>query len=240
MLTVAEIDLPPSVRERLRERAAFSDSFGRFARLQFLGFHQPVAAAVALLTPIVVAMSYAATDVHTTLQVVSIFLFSTCLIMAAAWIANRTFLRNAYEQANMARRTARADLRAGRGEEMALTMRTPALFYENADGVVVFADAGEGKTVFFAIRADRNDARWFLYLNGDLHREQWSWIKLATSGEIIAFSAAGHRRTPMCQPPYVEAAEAWDSIALALGDPADGDIIDMPLDEVERTISRLL
>ena len=107
-------------------------------------------------------------------------------------------------------------------------------------GVVVFADAGENRTVFFDIQADREDPRWFLYLNGDLHRERWSWVRLSKSREVFGFSAAGHVCSTPGQPRYVEAAEGWDAIALALGDPSDGDIIDMPLREVEHTISRLL
>lgn len=240
MLSVAEIDLPPAVRDKLRERAAFSDSFGRFTRLRLLGFNQPVAATIAFLAPIVIAFGYAAADVHTAIEVALVFAFACALMLLGAWIANRTFLRDAYDQATHARKSARADLKIGKGTEMALTIKTPALFYENAEGVVVFADAGDNRTVFFDVRADRADPRWFLYLNGDLHREKWSWIRLASSGEVFGFSAAGHRRIPLGQPPYVEATEAWDSIALALGDPADGDLIDMPLSEVERTISRLL
>lgn len=240
MLTIAEIDLPPSARERLRERAAFTDSFERFTRLNILGFNQPVAACAGLMIPLVIAVAYAASDFWTTLQVTSVFLFATSLLLFGTWIVNRTFLRRAYDQATEARKQAKADLKVGRGDEMALTIKTPALFFENADGVVVFADAGDDRTVFFNIHADREDPRWFLYLNGDLHRERWSWIRLAKSREVFGFSAAGHVRTEPGHPLYVEAPEGWDAIALALGDPADGDLIDMPLHEVERTISRLL
>lgn len=240
MLTVAQIELPPSIRERLRERAAFADSFERFTRINILGFNQPVAAAAGLAAPLVIGVAYAAGDIWTTIQVTGVFFFATALLLFGTWVVNRTVLREAYAAATEARKHAKADLKAGKGEEMALTIKTPALFYENADGVVVFADAGENRTVFFDIQADREDPRWFLYLNGDLHRERWSWVRLSKSREVFGFSAAGHVCSTPGQPRYVEAAEGWDAIALALGDPSDGDIIDMPLREVEHTISRLL
>lgn len=240
MLITEQVELPDSVRVRLREQAAFSDSFHRFTRERLLGFGYPVAAAAGLLAPIVVAFAYASSDLATTVQVTSVFGFTAALFLLGGWILNREALGEAYEGLTEARRTARGALKAGVGQELSLRTPAPAHFYEHTYGVAVFADAGDGRTIFFDIEADTDDPRWFLYLNGDLHREQWSWIRLPGSGAVVSFLASGPRRTshdPVLPPATLD---AWDAVSLALGDPADGDIISMPFREVKATIARLL
>lgn len=240
MLTVEQVDLPDAVRANLREQAAFSDSFQRFARERLLGFGYPLAATVGLLAPIVVAFAYAASDLATTLQVSGVFGFSASCFLFGGWILNREALGDAYETMTLQRRQAKVALKAGFGHEMSLRSTVPAHFYEHEQGVAVFADAGEGRTVFFDIEASPEDSRWLLYLNGDLHREQWSWLKLPENGTVMRFLASGPRRTAHDQIGQPASPEAWDAVSLALGDPRDGDLIAMPFREVKATIGRLL
>jgi hypothetical protein len=138
------------------------------------------------------------------------------------------------------RRQAREDLRAGAGTRIALRLTRVPLFFEHAGGVIVFADAGTGKAIYFDIASDADDPRWFLYLNGDLQRTDWSWLRLAGSGTLTDFGTQGVQLGLLGAPTQLELPAAWDAICLALGDPRDGDVIDMPRDEIERTIERLL
>ena len=145
-----------------------------------------------------------------------------------------------YVRQTRARKEAKADLRAGFGQSVSLTMKSQPVFYEHEHGVICLADSGDGRTVYFDVDSFENDPRWFLYINGDMHRVQWSWIKLMGSGAVADFKATGQRLAKIGDTPYVEAPDAWEAISIALGEPQDGDIIDKQLVEVVNTISRLL
>ncbi|WOI54597.1 hypothetical protein [Parvularcula sp. LCG005] len=240
MLTVDEIDLPAPVMRRLRERAAFSDSFARFRHEHLTGFRQPIAAVAAVIGPILIAFTYLASDFFTMIEVAVTFSVITCLFLVCAWIINRDAITNAYYRSTEARRAARDDLRIGRAEHMDMVLKRSPIFYEHAEGVLVLAEAGPDKTVFFDIDSEGDDARWFLYVNGDMHREHWSWLRLGGSGRVAQFEASGRRLISIGEPPYLEGGDTWDGIGMALGDPHDGDLIDLSFDEARMTISRLL
>lgn len=240
MLTAATIVLPPEIRDRLRERAAFAQSFGDFVVDRLLGFGQPVAAAAALLGPLTISFAYLAADFFSMIEAATVFGSATVLILGAAYISNRQRIRDDYLRRAEARRQARDDLRAGAGTQVSLRLGRPPICLEHSGGVVVFADAGRGKTVFLDIPSDQDDPRWFRYLNGDLGRLEWSWLRLGGSGAVTAFETAGPLVSALGPPMTLDLPAGWDAISLALGDPRDGDVIDMPRDEIERTMERLL
>ncbi len=240
MLTVAEIDLPQSIQKRLREEAAFAESFAAFTREHLIGFRQPAAVAAAIIGPVLLAFVYYSSDFVNTLNVAMTFGITTLLFLLGAWYVNRRAIRDAYVRQTRARREARADLQAGVGEAVYLKMVQQPLFYEHEHGVICLADTGDNRTVYFDVDSFENDSRWFLYINGDMHRDTWRWMRLMGSGAVAEFSASGQRMSKIGDTPYVEAPDAWEAISIALGEPQDGDIIDMPLEKVLTTISRLL
>jgi hypothetical protein len=240
MLTVARVDLPEPITKRLREKAAFSESWNAYTTEHLAGFRQPVAAAVAVVGPILVAFTYATSGFFTMVQVASVFGFSAAMFLLGAWYVNRRDIEASFERSTQARRLAKADLKVGQVEEAGLTLTTRPVFYEHEHGVIVLADSGDGRTLYFDVDGMGEDARWFLYVNGDMHRASWKWLKLLGSGEVTDFEARGQRLAGIGDTPYVEAPDAWEAISLALGEPQDGDVIDMPFAEVKQTISRLL
>jgi len=240
MLTVARVDLPDQVTQRLRERAALSASWGEFLKERLIGFKQPVARATAFVGPLLVAFVYAVSDFFTMVEVASVFAATSALFIFVAWYMNRHDIRSAYSRQMVARRAAKADLKAGQGEAVDLTLRVRPVFYEHEHGVIVLADSGNGQALYFDVDSAGEDSRWFLYVNGDMHRDSWRWLKLLGSGAVMEFEARGRRLAGIGDTPYVEAPDAWEAISLALGEPQDGDVIDMPFEEVVQTISRLL
>jgi hypothetical protein len=240
MLTVAEVDLPVSLQKRLKQEAAFSESFNQYTRENLMGFRQPVAVAVALVGPILIAITYHATDFLTMIEVAWSFGITAASFLLGGWYVNRRRIRAAYARHTQARKEAKADLKAGCGQSVNLTLTQQPVFYEHEHGVICLADTGEGSTVYFDVDSMTNDPRWFLYINGDMHRASWSWIKLMGSGAVAEFEATGNRLAKIGDTPYVEAPDAWEAISLALGEPQDGDVIDVPMEEVINTISRLL
>ena len=240
MLNVAVVSLPQGVEARLRERAAFSESWAAFTRDHLAGFRQPVAAAVAMIGPVLVAFVYAASDFMTMLEVAGVFGLSSAMFVLGAWYVNRRDIRAAFERAGRERKHAIADLKAGTAQQVAVTHRDRPVFYEHEHGVIALADGGRGRTLFFDIDGDGTDPRWFLYLNGDMHRQDWRWLRLEGTGEVTEFEASGRRLAGLGDTPYVEAPDAWEAVSLALGEPRDGDAIDMPFAEVKQTVARLI
>ena len=240
MLTIAQVDIPQGVEARLRERAAFSESWAAFTREHLAGFRQPVASAVALIGPVLVASVYAATDFMTMVEVASVFGLSSAMFVLGAWYVNRRDIRAAFERSTRERRQAVADLRAGTAQDSQLVHKERPVFYEHEHGVIALADGGQGRTLYFDVDGDGTDPRWFLYLNGDMHRQDWRWLRLAGTGGVTEFEATGKRLAGLGDTPYVEAPDAWEAISLALGEPRDGDVIDMPYAEVKQTVARLI
>ncbi len=240
MLTVDKIDLPSTVRARLKERASFAESFAAFNREHLAGFRQPIAASAAFIGPVLIAFVYLISDFVTMVEVFVIFSFTTTLFLGGAWYTNRGRIQEEYEHRTSARRRARKDLKLGRGERMSLQLQQAPFFFEHEHGVIILAGVGPAKTLFFDIDGAGEDPRWFLYLNGDMDRNDWQWIRLGGSGEVMEFKATGRRLTNFGEAPFVEAPDAWEAISIALGEPRDGDVIEMALDEVRLTIGRLL
>lgn len=240
MLKRSKIDLPPVLRKRLQEEAEFSETFSDFTGENLVGFRQPAAIAVAVIAPVLFAFVYYATDFFTLLNVATTFTVSATMLILGGWYVNRHGIRAAYLRHVRARKNAKIDLKAGTGEATSLTMKVQPVFYEHEHGVICIADAGDGKTLYFDVDSLENDPRWFLYVNGDMHREDWSWIRLAGSLAVAEFKAAGKRLSKIGDTPYVEAPDAWEAIAVALGEPQDGDIITIPFEEAQATIARLL
>ncbi|MCI5046822.1 MAG: hypothetical protein MRY59_04915 [Aquisalinus sp.] len=240
MLTVAEVELPVSLQKRLREEANFAETFTQFTREHLIGFRQPMAIAAAIVGPVLFAFVYQVAGFLTLMEVAVSFSLTAVMFLLGGWYVNRRRIREMYVRQTRARKDAQVDLKTGKGEAITLTMKNQPLFYEHEHGVICLADAGEGKTVYFDVDSLEEDPRWFLYINGDMHRVNWSWIRLKGSGAVADFSASGQRLARIGDTPYVEAPDAWEAICVALNEPQDGDIVDRPLDEVKETISRLL
>lgn len=240
MLTTAQVDIPQGVLTRLKERAAFSESWAAFTRDHLAGFRQPVAAAIALIGPILVAFIYAVSDFLTMVQVATVFGLSSAMFLLGAWYVNRRDIRSAFERSTRERREAMADLKAGTAQQIHLVHQDRPVFYEHEHGVIVLAQGGDDRTLYFDVDGDGTDPRWFLYLNGDMHRQDWRWLRLGGTGDVTEFQAAGKRLAGLGDTPYVEAPDAWEAISLALGEPKDGDTIDMPYAEVKQTVARLI
>ena len=240
MLTIATVDIPSHVEARLRARAAFSESWNSFTRDHLAGFRQPVAATVAVIGPVLVAFVYAASDFMTMVEVASVFGLSSAMFVLGAWYVNRGDIRAAFERSTRERRHAMTDLKTGTAQEVAARHKERPVFYEHEHGVIALAEGGEGRTLFFDIEGDGTDPRWFLYLNGDMHRQDWRWLRLEGTGEVTEFEASGKRLAGLGDTPYVEAPDAWEAVSLALGEPRDGDAIDMPFAEVKQTVARLI
>lgn len=240
MLTVAKVDLPLSLQKKLREEAAFAESFGEFTKEHLVGFRQPAAVAISIIAPVLFAFVYYVTDFVNLLEVALSFSVAAAMFLLGGWYVNRGKIRAAYTRQTRARREARADLRAGQGESVSLSQKVAPVFYEHEHGVICLADSGDGKTVYFDVDSADNDPRWFLYINGDMHRSDWSWIRLMGSGSVCEFEVSGSRLAKIGDTPYVEAPDAWEAISIALEEPQDGDIIERPLDEVKETVARLL
>lgn len=240
MLVTADVELPAHLRDQLRQRAAFTTSFVVFVRDHVAGFQQPVAAAAAIILPILIAFTHAVSGIFSAFEVTLTFGFTTGLFLLGAWFAKRHDIAWAYSEGIESRRRAFADLKVGRGDLCELAIRTAPLFVEHEQGVVVLVDAGHGKTLYFDVLATPSDSRWFLYVNGDLFRSQWSWLHLRGSGAVEQFSATGSlvglKQTTLRS----DAADTWEAISMALGEPADGDLIDLPMDEASQTVKRLL
>lgn len=240
MLVSSEVELPPQLREQLRSQAAFTSTFLQFAKDHIAGFQQPVAAAAAIILPVLLAFTHAVGGIFSAIEVAVTFGVTTALFLLGAWIAKRDDIAWAYSEGVENRRRASEDLRSGRGESLTLSLRNAPLFVEHDDGVIVLAEADDGRTLYFDIAATPEDPRWFLHVNGDLYRTEWSWLRLKGSGTVARFSARGQHIAEPSEPLWSKAPDTWDAISLALGEPEDGDLIDLSMTEASQTVRRLL
>lgn len=240
MITVDQIDLPSAVQTRLREQASFSENFSSFKREHIIGFSQPVAVAAAFVGPVLVSFVYLVSDFLTMLEVAAFFSVTTTAFLVGAWYTNRHRIRASFTRQTQARRQARQDLKLGRGDQIELRMRTPAAFYEHKNGVIALAKANPNQTLFFDIPASETDPRWFLYLNGDLHRNDWRWIRLSGSGGVVEFKARGQQLTSFGEDPFIAARASHRAVLEAFEAPKDGDVLDVSFEDARNIISRLL
>ncbi len=240
MLTTARVDIPAQVAARLKTAAEYSDNVNDYAREDLVGFKRPIAAAFALVTPLAMAFAYQAGGPWLTVQMGGAVI---ALVAGGLFVIGREEWPNIvaeFQTAVMAKRKAIADLRCGFGESSFLSNGRAPKFYAHDHGVLVLADAGDLKTLFFDISSDGSDARWALYESGEICRRVWRWMRLPVSREVVKFSTEGARLARVEEPPTIKSIEAWEAINVALGEPMDGAIIHQPFDEVVDNVNRMM
>ena len=240
MLTTARVDLPAPVSARLISAASFSDSVNDIAREDLVSFKRPIAAAFALIAPVAFAFAYYGGGMITLAQVAMVNVGT--LIVGLYFIGKQEWpqIVEKFQDSSNAKRRAIADLRCGFGEASFLSHGRAPYFMEYDHGVLVLADAGDLKTIFFAIADDDSDPRWSLYQKGELHRRVWRWLRLPVSRDVVKFSAEGSKMANVAKPAVIDSIDAWEAINVALGEPLDGAIIHRPFDELKDTVSRLV
>lgn len=240
MLTTARVALPAPVEARLKNAADYSDNVNDYAREDLIGFNRPIAAAFALVSPVVLALVYKAQGLTSTLQAGAMI---TAVVIAGLVIVGKQEwpkIVAKFQHRATAKRKAIADLRCGFGESSFLSNGRAPCFFEHEHGVLVLADAGDLKTLFFSIANDGTDPRWDLYLNGDMQRRVWRWLRLPVSREVVKFTAEGSKMAGSGDALVIESIDAWEAVNLALGEPLDGSVIHRPFTETAEMVERAL
>ncbi|MEM9495128.1 MAG: hypothetical protein AAGA09_03930 [Pseudomonadota bacterium] len=240
MLTTARVDLPAPIAARLNQAAVFVDNVNDFAREDLVGFKRPIAAVFALVAPVTVALVYNSAGFLAMTQTASLVVVLT--IAATVYVGASEWPRivDEFQLRTDAKKKAIADLRCGFGESSFLSNGRSPRFFEYEFGVLVLADAGDLKTLFFNIPSDEDDPRWSLYINGELNRRVWRWLRLPVSREVVRFSTEGSKLAQIGEAPIIDSIEVWEAVNLALGEPLDGAIVHRPLDELAEAVERLL
>lgn len=239
MLTTAQVGLPAPVEARLKNEAAYSEDVHDYAREDLIGFKRPLAAAFALVAPFTLAVIGRASGLAdvtiAALIIAGVLVFGLVIVGKLEWpnIVAR------FQHCAMVKRRAAADLRCGFGESSFLSNSRAPRFFEHENGVLVLADAGDFKTLFFDVDKSGGDPRWALYLNGGLNRKIWRWLRLPVSRELLRFSTEGSKIEPSKPPMEIRSIDAWEAINVALGEPLDGAVIHRPFDEVTEAVERL-
>lgn len=241
MIKTDRVVLPSPIEVRLKNSAAFVDNIMEFARDDLIGFKRPLAATFAFTSPIVMAFAFYAGGVEplikTALSYCLVAFSGLYLVGRASWPGIVT----EFETRSLAKRRAQADLRCGFGEASFLNLERPARFFEHDHGVLVFADAGDFRTLFFSVQNADDDPRWDLYLDGELDRRVWRWLRLPVSREVVRFSTEASKLTAApVGAKRISSIDAWEAINLELGEPVDGAIIHRPFDETVEAVERRL
>ncbi len=240
MLTTARVDLPVPIAARLKEDASFTDNVNEYARDDLIGFKRPIAAAFAVISPIAIALAYQGLGM---VAVGKLSVILLAIVGGGIYIVGRQEWPNIVQQFQMlatVKRKAVADLRCGFGESSFLSNGRSPRFVEHEHGVLVLADAGDLKTLFFSISNDGSDSRWLLYVNGELSRRVWRWLRLPVSREVVRFSTEGSKLAQFGEPPVIDSIDAWEAINVALGEPLDGAVIHRCFDEVSELVEQLV
>ncbi len=240
MLSTARVAIPVPVAAQLKTNAAFRDNVNEYARDDLIGFKRPIAAAFALIAPIVLAIAYQGSGLGSALQVGAIIV---AIVGAGLYFVGRKEWPNIvaeFQTHALAKRRAIADLRCGFGESSFLSNGRSPRFFEYDHGVIAMADAGDLKTLFFDISNDGDDPRWTLYSDGELHRRVWRWLRLPVSREVVKFTTEGSKLATAGEPPVIDSIEAWEAVNVALGEPLDGSVIHRPFDELVEMVERLI
>ncbi len=240
MLTTARVAIPAPVEARLKTAADYSDNVNDYAREDLIGFNRPMAAAFALVAPVALAFAYKAAGPLAALQWGAVL--AAMAVAGLVVIGKREWPRivQKFQTCATAKRRAIADLRCGFGEASYLSNGRAPRFFEHDHGVLVLADAGDLKTLFFSIASDGTDPRWPLYLKGDLERRVWRWLRLPMSREVVKFSAEGSKMAGSGDALVIESIDAWEAINVALGEPLDGAVIHRPFGELVEMVERAL
>lgn len=240
MLNVDRVAIPAVTEKRLRASAEFVENITAFARDDLIGFRRPLAATFALTAPLVLALVYYTGGVGHLLQIGGAYLATA---FGGLYIVGRNAwptIVEEFEQRATEKRRAVADLKCGFSESSFLNLSRAPRYFEHENGVLVFADAGDFKTLFFSIERDHRDERWNAYVNGELDRRVWRWIRLPVSREIVKFSTeASKLARTQTDPSRIRSVDAWEAVNVALGEPMDGAIIHRPFDEVVNSIEPL-
>lgn len=240
MLSTARVSIPVPVAARLQTNAAFNDNVNEYAREDLIGFKRPLAAAFALIAPVAVAFVYQGAGLVPALQ---IGLIISLIVGVGVFLVGKQEWPNIvaeFQDHAMAKKRAVADLRCGFGESSFLSNGRAPRFFEHEHGVLVLADAGDLKTLFFDVANDEGDPRWALYQNGELNRRVWRWLRLPVSRELVKFSAEGSKLNQRGPAPQINSIDAWEAVNVALGEPLDGSIIHRSFDELIETLERLV
>ena len=240
MLTTARVNIPVPVEARLKTVADYSENVNDYAREDLIGFGRPIAAAFALIAPVVIATVYQAAGFVMTLQAAGVLL--GIAIGGIAYIGQQEWphIVAKFQTHVSAKRKAIADLRCGFGESSFLSNGRAPRFFEYEHGVIVLADAGDLKTLFLDISNDGRDPRWELYTNGEMDRRIWRWLRLPISREVVKFTTEGTKLSNNAPRPVIDTIDEWEAVNLALGEPLDGSVIHRPFDELSEKVGRLI
>lgn len=239
MLTTDRVALPAHIEVRLKRASDFVDNVMDFARDDLIGFRRPLAATFAFSAPLVLAIVFHEAGLVLTLKIGALY---AALSAAGLVLVGREVwpeIVEDYRARSDAKRKALADLRCGFGESAFLHLPQPPRFIEHDHGVIALADAGDFRTLFFSITNDEDDPRWPAYVEGEMNRRIWRWLRLPVSGEIVRFAAEGGRMD-VAAPLVIESVDAWEAVNVALGEPADGAIVHTPFSEVVDMVERLV
>lgn len=241
MLNTDRVAIPATVEVRLKRSAQFVDNIMDFAREDLIGFKRPLAAAFAFTAPLVMAFVYQAGGLVHLLEVAASYFIvgfgGLYLVGRQAWPQ----LVSEFEARTIEKRRAAADLKCGFGELSFLNLSRAPRYFEHENGVLIFADAGDFKTLFFSVEKDDSDERWDLYINGELDRRVWRWLRLPVSRDIVKFSTEASKLAGAHSDPLrIRSIDAWEAINTSLGEPLDGAIIHRPFDEIVESVERML
>jgi hypothetical protein len=240
MFKTAQIEIPGSVAARLREAAAFSDNVYDYARENLIGFNRPLAAAFAVLAPVVLAFVYLASG---PLEALKIAFLIALIVMGGVYLVGKAEWANivaTFQEQTREKHKAVADLRCGFGESSFLSNGRSPRFYDHEYGVIVLADAGDLKTLFFDISNQGGDKRWELYKIGELHRRVWRWTRLPVSREVVKFATEGSKLVSEEKTRTIKSIDAWEAFNVALGEPLDGALIHQPFETLTEQVERLV
>jgi len=240
MLRADRVAIPAPIEIRLKRSAEFVDNIMEFAREDLIGFRRPLAATFAFTAPLMMAFAFSIGGIIPFIQISASYLV---VAFSGLYLVGRnewpTIVHN-FDALSIEKRRASADLRCGFSERSLLTLAQGPRFYEYSGGVLVFADAGDFKTLFFNIEDHPEDLRWDLYLDGELERRVWRWLRLPISREIVKFSAEASKVAHVSPAKAIRTTDVWEAIHFTLGDPMDGAIIHRNFAETVEIVDRCL
>lgn len=241
MLNTDRVAIPAPVEVRLKRSAQFVENIMDFAREDLIGFKRPLAATFAFSAPLLMAFVYQVGGLENLLRVGASY---AVVAFAGLYLVGRNAwpkIVDEFEQRTLEKRRAIADLKCGFSELSFLNLSRAPRFFEHENGVLVFADAGDFRTLFFTIDKDARDERWNLYVNGEFERRVWRWLRLPVSRDIVKFTTEASK-IPGVQtdPKRIRSVDAWEAVNVALGEPLDGAIIHRPFDEIVEMVERLI
>ena len=240
MFTADRVSIPKSTTVKLRQSADFVDDIMEFAREDLIGFKRPLAAAFAYTTPFFFIFAYTLGGPIGLLQLSAMYFAITIAGLYLVGKINWPTIVSEFDRKTAEKRRAAADLRCGFAERNFLTLARAPRFFEYEGGVIVFADAGDFKTLFLAIEDSPSDLRWALYVSGELERRVWRWLSLPISREIVKFQASASKLANVRAPRRINSIDAFEAISEALGAPQDGAIVHRPFVEVVEIVEQAL